>query len=256
MIFGDSNDIISSGSYTIRECGSEAIDIASTISTLSRSLLPAIEDTHYGTTSRYGFGTFFKSNYYTTAVEHVLQNIANGTPSASPRLGFSNLTEESTSLKVSPIIVCITARNVVKVQGPQQSQPKDLYDFCHSAYGLRYRESPWVILCPAFFNLPQAPPPGNCPRVNAAETQFAGSQAAFVDYQEFVLLHELLHFYLDTTRLEAAQEYHFYNWNAVLGLSPEVSVRNPMNYEFYVASKSPYISILEQGASKIVKLRY
>lgn len=57
------------------------------------------------------------------------------------------------------------------------------------------------------------------------------------DFQVWMLMHELVHFYSEQDLPPNYKE--FYLVNECLRLSPTESVENPANYVYYAASKSP-----------------
>lgn len=58
-------------------------------------------------------------------------------------------------------------------------------------------------------------------------------------YQSYVLIHEIMHFYLQTHSLSGTTiPPEQYSLNGCVGLSPLHSLHNPTNFQIYMASKS------------------
>ena len=65
------------------------------------------------------------------------------------------------------------------------------------------------------------------------------AQDALVGYQVYYLFHELIHFYLGSSTLgSSTMAPEAYDWNDCLALGASTSMRNPMNYQLYLASES------------------
>ena len=109
-------------------------------------------------------------------------------------------------------------------------------------------------MCPAFWDFPAEPQSGGygCGTVTP-NNLFAGErgpedgrvtvaepeQERLVGYQVYHLFHEIVHFYLGTDSLsEETVPEELYEWNDCVALDASDSIRNPMNYQLYLASKS------------------
>ena len=97
--------------------------------------------------------------------------------------------------------------------------------------------SSYIFLCPLFWSRQPAPTTENCPRV--IHNRFVGNPALLSDYKTYILIHEMVHFYLGATTLTP---YSFpsekYQLNECVALDRDNSLLNPSNYQFYIASKS------------------
>ena len=97
--------------------------------------------------------------------------------------------------------------------------------------------SSYIFLCPLFWSLEPAPTRENCPRV--IHNRFVGDGALLSDYKTYILIHEMVHFYLGATSLtQSSFPAEKYQLNECVALDRDNSLLNPSNYHFYIASKS------------------
>lgn len=77
----------------------------------------------------------------------------------------------------------------------------------------------------------------NCPRV--IHNRFVGDGASLSDYKTYILIHEMVHFYLGAESLTPnSYPPEKYQLNECVALDQTTSLRNPSNYQNYIASKS------------------
>ena len=82
-----------------------------------------------------------------------------------------------------------------------------------------------------------------CPSV--VRNQFLGSGQYFASYLTYIVVHEMVHFYLGTASLGVSTDPpETYPINDVIALDMTDSIHNPMNYQFYLASEYYDIIIL------------
>ena len=102
-----------------------------------------------------------------------------------------------------------------------------------------YEGSSYIFLCPLFWVRQPEPMRSNCPRV--IHNRFVGNRALLSDYKTYILIHEMLHFYLGgdslTPHTLPAEKYEL---NECVALDTLDSLHNPSNYQYYIASKSGY----------------
>ena len=98
----------------------------------------------------------------------------------------------------------------------------------------------YIFLCPRFFYYPEVPQDmtgRNCPGVLG--NQWTPSERNLYDYQTYILLHEMIHFYLQSHTLTGVTiPPEQYGLDGCVALSPMNSLHNPTNYQAYIASKS------------------
>ena len=100
-----------------------------------------------------------------------------------------------------------------------------------------YTGSSYILICPGFWSIEPWPLKGLCPTV--IHNRFIGAQARLSNYQTYVLIHEMLHFYLGMDSLsQISAPPEKYKLNDCVGLGKVNSLRNPSNYQHYLASKS------------------
>ena len=197
-----------------------------------------IADAHYGTASP-AYGTFFKSSIYDIFVSEILTNITTGA-------AIAKLKTSRVPVPASPVLTCITGPNQVidNVTG-DTSNPLDLWDGCAGGKGWAFYLSGTnsIFLCPRFFTVFQDSPtlPGMgpeilCPTVSGG--QFEGFGGFLAETQVYIVLHELLHFYLGNSPPPATNSYTEVNEiNAAFNLSAVEAISNAQSYVFYAASE-------------------
>ena len=126
---------------------------------------------------------------------------------------------------------------------PPSKKFKDLYRGCqdYSQQAFTVPGYKYVFLCPAYFTFPLAPigPSGkNCLNVEFNVFCYENLER-LVNIQMYILLHELVHFYLGRESLGGRTvPTEEYDPNLCVNFDEKLSLRNPMNYQFFVASKS------------------
>ncbi|KAL8640516.1 MAG: hypothetical protein Q9228_002572 [Teloschistes exilis] len=138
-------------------------------------------------------------------------------------------------LASQPEFVCVDENT----QGRYPRLPTDPYQTCRfmAVFGLWMRGFKYIFICPKFFNLPIAPSVRHCPRV--IDNEFERKGYLLADYQKYILIHEMIHFYLGQSSLGwESKPVERYKLNECVNFDAKNSLRNPMNYQYYVASKS------------------
>ena len=194
-------------------------------------ILPAvIGDLQSGINSRHGYEAWFKSNASSAYVQTMLQNIYTaqtkvgllpqpGIPSA-PR--FACITPGTSGLypwmRLDPFSVCVATHS-------------------HGVRAFYYGGSSYILICPSFWSLEPWPLKSGCPTV--IHNRFVGAQVRLSNYKTYVLIHEMVHFYLGRNSLsQTTAPPEQYALNNCVGLGKVDSLRNPANYQHYLASKS------------------
>ena len=187
-----------------------------------------------GTRGPHGFTAFFKNDKATSSVLKVLSDL----DALGPFRG-----KDSYPLRLQrPVFACVKA---------DSERFGSLYDpLCmmteNEAFtvpGFKY-----VFLCPRYFTNPISPvgPAGkNCLKVANNAFVRDGKEGHLIIAQNYILLHELVHFYLGKATLGSRtvpKEVYFSN--DCVGLSPGDSLRNPQSYVLFIASKLAYALII------------
>ena len=95
----------------------------------------------------------------------------------------------------------------------------------------------YIFLCPTFWRIPIHPSFPDCPTVR--KNKWAGPGQYLSAYQSYILIHEMVHFYLGTTSLGAHTDpSEVYPINDCVRLNSYNSLHNPSNYQYYVACRS------------------
>ncbi|KAL8953161.1 MAG: hypothetical protein Q9222_000982 [Ikaeria aurantiellina] len=123
---------------------------------------------------------------------------------------------------------------------------RDPYKVCESSnsFGLWLLRFKYVFICERFFTLkisPVGPPTRNCPRV--IDNEFERKGYLLADYQKYLLIHELVHFYLGQSSLGFnTNPPEMYRLNECVNMDAKNSLNNPMNYQYFIA-------MVEQGCT-------
>lgn len=210
----DSLATVQSGNYLITGCGPKATTIATVLQHLWTGLQTALKTPP--TSTAY---TKFFSGVDPNVVNTVLAKIALGADVPSNGQSWQ------------PTIICAN---------PDMPQIAAHWDLCqHSiVQGSHQKNTQYVFLCPRIFDLKLVPDATDC--VGRRPGGMFSTGQGLARSVMAVLLHELVHMYLDPKHLPR----DFYGLHAVLDLSPGESVINPPNYVFYVASMYGLICIV------------
>ena len=159
----------------------------------------------------------------------MLQNIY----TAQPRWGL----QPEPGLLSSPRFACVTP-SIIHIYPWLVIDP---YHACTSLYpempAYYHRGSSYILLCPFFWSRQPAPTKENCPRV--IHNRFVGNRVRLSEYKTYILIHELVHFYLGADSLSPySLPLEKYELNDCVALDRTNSLRNPSNYQYYIASKS------------------
>ena len=102
-------------------------------------------------------------------------------------------------------------------------------------FGSKYLKNT-IVLCPAFWSYPTIPPPSNvnCLTVDPLFDRFRESGKRLINYQLWVIMHELAHNYV-YARSGSLSELS--SVNDCVSLAASSAVNNAQNYVFYAASK-------------------
>ncbi|KAL8712958.1 MAG: hypothetical protein Q9220_002816 [cf. Caloplaca sp. 1 TL-2023] len=204
----------------------------------------AINSAKQGIASPNGFRAWYKNNGAIGPVTRMLKNIQ----LLKPIRGL----KPSRFSASQPEFVCVKQDTVDRfphLTGDPYAQCERSGNFAMVLRGFKY-----VFLCEKFFTLkiaPIGPPTRNCPRVVNNEFERTGYRLA--DYQKYVLIHEMVHFYLGQSSLGFDTDpQEMYYLNQCVNLDAKDSLDNPMNYQYFVASEFSlagfYTAVLMKGS--------
>lgn len=184
-----------------------------------------------GTTNA-AFQAFFKDNQYTEFIEQMFVNITNGNALQKPGSASAE----------APTIACLTGPG--EATEATSAGVRDLFEICsgNPKYAAFYRASSnWIFLCPEFFTFPQqTPQPVSqyCPNVEAGYFVQA-FWMRLVQNQMYILMHEILHYYLDSAPYPSTDAVtEVTDINVAFNLAALDAVSNAESYVIYDASKS------------------
>lgn len=169
----DIDDTVSSGNLLIHLCNSDepnsnASYLQQLLPEISSNVQAVIADARLGTTSKRGYGAFFKTDDNIEEVVKVFQRVATGTNSSRPTFVCINDIPETASVY----------RNCV-------------YDHPNTPL-VRWEESDHIALCPSFWNEKKVPVPKNdCPRLRGK--LLTPNNMALSLNQQAMIVHELVH---------------------------------------------------------------
>ncbi len=217
-------------------CGSSWTNVSDSLTLLQGSILSsASKDLELASQSP-AYRTFFKDVTYAPFVQSILADIILG-----PRPSPGGDTQTTGSL-----IVCVPRPGLLTYN--LDGVKRDQYNECArnpqiAAVGLI--GAGIIALCPHFWTLAQVPTKPNCLYVNSRKNEFSrslnGARAAraFLDYQVYALMSELTFFNLYAVSQSLLD---IQGVNECVALSAKESSENARNYDYYVASESPFCS--------------
>ena len=142
-------------------------------------------------------------------------------------------------VQVSPTFVCVSEDMQQSYWFSIGQGPYDLCVRTQNALAIHDEFLNVIYLCSAFLALPERPTGRNCPSIDTISNTFQGNNKTFFQYQTYVVVHELVHYYSEGQDLDLASDPpETYDWNACVALSAEASIRNPNNFKIYVAGPS------------------
>ena len=195
------------------------------LSLAGTALRPALNDVRLGLDSKHGFRALFKDGATSTYVRGILRSIA----SAQPVTGLN----PDPSVPTAPRFACV----VPSTTSQYGFLGFDAWIYCNQpGVGLAFYVggASYIFLCPRFWQYEIAPRRNTCPSVR--HNQFIGRGDPLSLYMTYMVIHEMVHFYLGWASLGPDSDPpEVYSINDCVGLNPLNSVHNPANYHFYVA---------------------
>ena len=210
---GGVNDWVSAGNYRIHSCGSQALEVESSLDSTYLALQQAILSTDSS-----AYKAFFRSAN-PSSMTAVLKAIAAGTNVTTAHHGSRQ-----------PTLVCANAND---------QRIHAFWSICTEQQGTVVIQAPGtsiVFLCPIFFSQQLLPVAADCSVVNhagtrlIAKTDIAGTRFGF-------LVQALSHLYIQDLGMNPAAGGDVKDANSCLALPPSQALTNPSSYAFYASSK-------------------
>ncbi|KAL2036720.1 hypothetical protein N7G274_010515 [Stereocaulon virgatum] len=231
------NTAVKAGDYNILFCGNQTTTVRESLQLLWENIGTTIRPNVLTGTRSSAYQAFFKTSDYTSFVTQMLFNISSG---ASVQKSGQNGTDP-------PTLACLTGPGIATEK--TSSGTKDLYDICsgNANYASFYRSSSsWIFLCPAFFSYQQQTIASSssarqyCP--NVKDNYFLLSNwMNLVQSQMYLLMHEILHFYLDSAPYPgtaSSDQTEVTDINVAFNMAALDAISNPQSYVIYAAMVS------------------
>ena len=218
---------------SIKGCAEYTMNMAQYVNDVPDAIKPALEDAALPYKSDI-FNALFKdaSSSTKTFVHKILASIASGT-------GILDL-KPNPQIPTAPTIVCVSPLTIKVYDIPGT----DLWDLCTAKpagpafYLLGYA---YIFICPSFWTMPPVPTFPDCPSIR--RNQFAGPGRYLAGYASYLIIHEMVHFYLQgASLLSHTDPPEVYPINDCVALDAYNSRRNPQNYQHYVACMALCVS--------------
>ena len=238
------------GPYPVYNCNGHNPTISVLIETLQTTLQSVLNDlSQYRSTAAYT--TFFKHVSFASDVHDIYSNIMLGTPVAPGPHAIKYPPPGSFGVPRNPQFICVTAREQVTwslEQGGLGGRQSDAYTACENSpiqafgiFGTKYLQNT-IVLCPAFWKWLAIPSSSQsaCLPVDPHFNRFRSDGNRLVNYQLWVLLHELAHVYIYA---KSGNLYDVSSPNDCALLSGNSAINNAQNYVYYAASKSVLMTL-------------
>lgn len=214
------------------------------ISTVISTLRPVLDDVSLHKSSA-AYTTFFHNIGFAPIVYEILSNITTGAPITPGPHAMEHAPAYLFGPPVTPQIVCVTDYEQLTWSleaGGQGGRQFDAYTACQESpinafdiYGSRSLQNP-IVLCPAFWKYAAIPPlsKSNCLTVDPHFNRFRDSGRRLIDYQLWVILHELAHHYIYARSGRQADVMAATDCMSLTGSS---AVNNAQSFVYYAASE-------------------
>ena len=179
----------------------------------------AIRDVAVGTSSDFGYAALFKKPVNVLYVKAMLQKIVDGDPMPVQIDGEPG--------SRPPVFVCPDIKD-------EDPTIRRFYDMCPDRGNpiLLIPNTPWVVLCPQFFRMKEAPETRDCPTMALTGGAIA-TPFTMIANQRSAVVRQLAHFYLGKDDLQPEVT----RLSDIFVLSEDRSKRNAQSYGIYAASK-------------------
>ncbi|KAF6236298.1 hypothetical protein HO173_005551 [Letharia columbiana] len=234
---------VQTGPYHIYNCGTRTPSVSVLINTLIDTLQPVLDDVSRPFSSP-AYTTFFKNIAFAPIVYDLLSNITTGAPTSPGPHALKDAPPELFGAPITPQFVCVTAYEQLTWSlepGGQGGRQLDAYTACHQSpvhafaiVGTRFLKN-YIVLCPAFWTYAAIPSSSKstCLPVDPHFNRFREGGGRLVQFQLWVILHELAHAYIYArsglvTDVSTA--------NNCMWLAASSAVNNAQNFVFYAAN--------------------
>lgn len=235
---------IQTGPYRICNCGTRASEVSVLINTLIATLQPVLDDVsrHYSSAA---YNAFFKNIAFAPIVYDILSNITTGVPISPGPHATPDASPELFGWPVTPQFICVTGYGQVTWSleaGGNGGRQFDAYTVCQQSpvhafaiIGTRFSKNS-IVLCPAFWNYAAIPSraKSNCLTMDPHFNRFRDVGRRLVNYQLWVILHELAHNYIYA---RSGGQGDISTANDCNSLSAGSAVNNAQNFVYYAASE-------------------
>ena len=214
------------GPYYAQNCKSNNNNFATLLNTLRDTLQPILTDLR-STTSSDAYNTFFKDIAHAPYVRKVFSNITKGV-SVPPKPGTQPWV---------PNFICVDDQDQVIFS--ENHERVDAFTRCRDigeAPSYALLTTPYIIICPVFFTQAALPvqSTASCLTVDSHRNRFVQDGKRLIKYQLWHILHELVHYYVYSTKEDFLD---IYGINFCLALPGRNAVLNAQSYVYYAASK-------------------
>ena len=237
LIIGLNNSSTQVGNFNVVFCDNQTTQVREDLQFLWENLQGLEQATTAGT-SNAAFQAFFKDNTTEKFIQQMFSNITNGAALVKP----------NGSTAQHPTLACLNGPGQM-MESTSRGQ-RDLFTICagNPKYAAFYRaSSEWIFLCPEFFAFPQqTPQPASAYCPNVVDNYFVQANwLNLVQSQMFILMHEILHFYLDSAPYPAKDSVtEVTDINVAFNLAAMDAISNAESYVIYDASKSYPLQVL------------
>ena len=212
------------------------------INMLIATLRPVLDDVSLHQSSP-AYTTFFKNIALASIVHDIFSNITTGAPISPGPHAIKNAPSQLFGPPIIPQFLCITDYDQLSWSleaGGQGGSQFDAYTACvqspvlaFAIFGTKFPKNS-IVLCPDFFSYAPIPSmsKSTCLTVDPHFNRFRDTGKRMVNYQLWVILHELAHTYIYARNGQIADVS---TANDCMSLSASSAVGNAQNYVYYAA---------------------
>ena len=219
--------------YLIEGCAEFTGNLVFALEVALQAMEPALQDLGNGNRSPI-FRAMFKFGSTKNFIRGILQKIVS-------HRRVRNLVPYP-NIPTTPNFACVTQYplDIYKLLG------FDVYETCMKpGAGVAFTVSgiSYIFICPSFWAMPPGPSFPDCPSVR--RNQWVGPGVFLANYQSYLLIHEMMHFYLEDDGGSLGIHTHppeTYRINDCVGLPSSLSLHNPQNYQYYIACRLHYFT--------------
>ena len=232
------------GPYHIYNCGTRTPEVSVLVDTLIDTVQPVLDDALLSKSSP-AFTAFFKHIAFAPIVYDILLKIRTGAPISPGPHAIPDAPPELFGPPITPQFVCVTGNDQITWSleaGGQGGRQLDAYTACQQSpvhafdiYGTRFVNNS-IVLCPAFWSYAAIPPQSKstCLTVDPHFNRFRDDGRRLVNYQLWVIMHELAHHYIYA---RSGSQADVSTANDCVSLNAKSAVNNAQNFVFYAASE-------------------